>query len=118
MIGADGLWANVREILISNGPPRISGHIAYRAVLPATEMPEHLRWNEMVLWAGPRAHLVQYPLRRGEIFNLVAVFHSDRYEEGWDVFGDAEELFERFSDEHPHVLELLGRIDSWRMWVL
>tara|TARA_Y100001934_G_scaffold172884_1_gene204938 strand:+ start:565 stop:1122 length:558 start_codon:yes stop_codon:yes gene_type:complete len=62
--------------------------------------------------------LVQYPLRRGEIFNLVAVFHSDRYEEGWDVFGDAEELFERFSGEHPHVLELLGRIVSWRMWVL
>ena len=37
--------------------------------------------------------IVQYPLRRGEIFNLVAVFHSDRYEEGWDVFGDLEELF-------------------------
>ena len=118
LIGADGLWSNVRETLIGDGPPRISGHIAYRAVLPATEMPKHLRWNEVVLWAGPRTHLVQYPLRRGEIFNLVAVFHSDRYEEGWDVFGDAEELFERFSGEHPHVLELLGRIESWRMWVL
>ena len=118
LIGADGLWSKVRETLIGDGPPRVSGHIAYRAVLPAAEMPEHLRWNEVVLWAGPHTHLVQYPLRRGEIFNLVAVFHSDRYEEGWDVFGDSDELFKRFAGEHPHVLELLGKIESWRMWVL
>lgn len=118
LIGADGLWSNVRAKLIGDGAPRVSGHIAYRAVLPAADMPPHLRWNEIVLWAGPQTHLVQYPLRRGEIFNLVAVFHSDRYEEGWDVFGDLEELFERFVDEHPHVLELLGKIESWRMWVL
>ena len=72
----------------------------------------------MRCWAIPRTHLAQYPLRRGKVFNLVAVFHSDRYEEGWDIFGDAEELFERFSDEHPHVLELLGHIDSWHMWLL
>lgn len=118
LIGADGLWSKIRETLIGDGSPRVSGHIAYRAVLPADEMPAHLRWNEVVLWAGPHTHLVQYPLRRGEIFNLVAVFHSDRYEEGWDVFGDSEELFERFAGEHPHVLELLGKIEAWRMWVL
>jgi salicylate hydroxylase len=47
-----------------------------------SKVPEHLRWNSVVLWAGPRTHLVQYPLHRGEIMNLVAVFHSDRHEEG------------------------------------
>ena len=45
----------------------------------------------------------------GVKFSILSVFHSDRYEEGWDVFGDLEELFERFVDEHPHVLELLGK---------
>ena len=82
LIGADGLWSKVRETLVGDGSPQASRHITYRAVLPSAEMPEHLRWNEVVLWAGPRTHLVQYPLRRGEIFNLVAVFHSDRYEKG------------------------------------
>lgn len=118
LIGADGLWSKIRNQMLGDGAPRVSGHIAYRAILKAEEMPAHLRWNEVVLWAGPRTHLVQYPLRRGEIFNLVAVFHSDRYEEGWDVFGDAEELYEKFSQEHPHVKELIGKIESWRMWVL
>jgi 2-polyprenyl-6-methoxyphenol hydroxylase-like FAD-dependent oxidoreductase len=117
LIGADGLWSKVRETLVGDGPPRVSGHIAYRAILPAAEMPEHLRCNEVVLWAEPHTHLVQYPLRRSEIFNLVAVFHSDRYEKSWDVFRDSDELIERFAGEHPHVLELLGKIESWRMWV-
>ena len=112
LIGAYGLWSKVRETLVGDGPPRVSGHIAYRAVLPAAKMPEYFRWNEVVLRAGPHTHLVQYPLRRGEIFNLVAVFHSDRYEGGWDVFGDSDELIERFAGEDPHVLELLVKIES------
>lgn len=118
LIAADGLWSRVRERLISDGKPVVSGHIAYRAVLPTAEVPGHLRLNEMILWAGPKTHLVQYPLHRGDIFNLVAVFHSDRYEEGWNVFGDVDELRARFAGEHADVLALLDKIESWRMWVL
>lgn len=118
LIGADGLWSGVREKLVGDGKPRVSGHIAYRAVLPTPEVPEHLRRNEVILWAGPKTHLVHYPLHKGEIFNLVAVFHSDKYEEGWDSFGDAEELYKRFAGEHENVLAMLDKIESWRMWVL
>ena len=118
LIGADGLWSKVREQLVGDGKPRVSGHIAYRAVLPTPEFPEHLKQDNVVLWAGPKTHLVQYPLHRGDIYNLVAVFHSDRYEEGWDTFGDSDELMRRFAGEHEDVLTLLDKIDSWRMWVL
>jgi salicylate hydroxylase len=118
LIAADGLWSSIRQSIVGDGKPRVSGHIAYRAVLPLSDVPEHLRSNTVVLWAGPRTHLVQYPLHRGEIMNLVAVFHSDRYEEGWDEFGDPEELRTRFEGHHPDVLALLNRIESWRMWVL
>ncbi|MFL5433852.1 MAG: FAD-dependent monooxygenase, partial [Myxococcales bacterium] len=44
--------------------------------------------------------------------------HSDRYEEGWDVFGDPSELHEKFQAAGPEVQELLGLIETWRMWVL
>lgn len=118
LLGADGLWSRVRESIVGDGKPRVSGHVAYRAVLPIDQVPGHLRANTVTLWAGPKTHLVQYPLHRGEIMNLVAVFHSDRYEEGWDVFGETEELNQRFAGQHPDVLELLDRIESWRMWVL
>jgi len=118
LIGADGLWSTVREKLVGDGKPRVSGHIAYRAVLPTEEVPDHIRQDNVVLWAGPRTHLVHYPLHRGDIYNLVAVFHSDRYEEGWDTFGDPEELKQRFAGEHEDVLAMLDKIESWRMWVL
>ena len=118
LIGAGGLWSTVREQLVGDGKPRVSGHIAYRAVLPTADVPAHIRQNDVVLWAGPKTHLVHYPLHRGDIFNLVAVFHSDRYEEGWDTYGDPEELNARFEGEHEDVLTMLGKIESWRMWVL
>jgi salicylate hydroxylase len=61
---------------------------------------------------------VHYPLRRGELFNLVAVFHSNKYDEGWNTFGDTAELNERFANAVPQVRELLDRIETWKMWVL
>lgn len=118
LIGADGLWSTIRGQLIGDGSPRVSGHITYRAVLPAAEVPDHLRRPDMVLWSGPKCHLVHYPLRGGELYNLVAVFHSNRYEEGWNSFGDPAELKERFQDTCDDVKTMLGKIAEWRMWVL
>ncbi|AHG66178.1 3-hydroxybenzoate 6-monooxygenase [Advenella mimigardefordensis] len=118
LIGADGLWSTVRQRIVGDGKPRISGHIAYRAVLPLDQVPEANRQNAMVVWMGPRFHLVHYPLRGHDMFNLVAVFHSDRFDEGWDSYGDPEELNLRFKGARPEVLGMLEKIDSWRMWVL
>lgn len=118
LIGADGLWSAVRNQLVGDGKPRVSGHIAYRGVIPLAEVPEHLRENNVVLWAGPKTHLVHYPLHRGEVYNLVVVFHSSRYEEGWDTYGDPTELRERFEGQHPKVREFLSMANEWKMWVL
>lgn len=118
LIGADGLWSAVRSRLVGDGKPRVSGHIAYRGVIPLAKVPEHLRENNVVLWAGPKTHLVHYPLHRGEVYNLVVVFHSSRYEEGWDSYGDPSELRERFAGQHPKVREFLSMANEWKMWVL
>ncbi len=118
LIGADGLWSKTRAAIVGDGAPRVSGHIAYRAVLPIEDVPEAYRHNAMILWAGPKNHLVQYPLRGGKLFNLVAVFHSDKYQEGWNSTADGAELHTRFAGTCDTVQELLSRIDTWRMWVL
>jgi 3-hydroxybenzoate 6-monooxygenase len=118
LIGADGLWSTIREFVVGDGKPKPAGHITYRAVLPREEIPEQYRWWNMGFWAGEKVHFVLYPLRTGELYNLVAVFHSNRYEEGWDSYGDPAELHERFAQTCAPVRALLAKIESWRMWVL
>ncbi len=118
LIGADGLWSKIRQAIVGDGKPRVSGHIAYRAVLKKQDVSANLWDDDVQLWGGEKTHLVTYPMRRGELFNLVAVFHSDRYGEGWDAYGDTTELTERFKDAHHTVKALLAKIDTWKMWVL
>ena len=118
VVGCDGLWSTVREKIVGDGKPVVSGHIAYRAVLPTAEWPKEYRLPKMIVWCGEKTHLVHYPLRRGELFNLVVVFHSDRYEEGWDTYGDPAELHSRFADKCEPVRTLLQKVNAWKMWVL
>ena len=120
LIGADGLWSKIRKTICNDGDPIVSGHIAYRAVLPIEKVPTELEnWmNDIVLWGGPQNHLVHYKLRRGELFNIVAVFHSQRYVEGWDAYGDPRELEQHFKGTRPEVQALLSKINVWKMWVL
>src|SRR5215216_6690153 len=118
LIGCDGMWSRTREKIVGDGPPRVSGHIAYRAVLRREDVPDDLWRPDVILWAGPRTHFVHYPLRRGTLYNLVAVFHSDRYVEGWNTEADPSELWQHFNGQRPEVLRLLERIETWRMWVL
>jgi 2-polyprenyl-6-methoxyphenol hydroxylase-like FAD-dependent oxidoreductase len=118
LIGCDGMWSKIRDRIVGDGKPRVSGHIAYRAVLKREDVPEDLWRPDVILWAGPRTHFVHYPLRRGELYNLVAVFHSDQYEEGWNTKGSTDLLWEHFKGQRPEVLRMLERIETWRMWVL
>ncbi|MCB1041233.1 MAG: FAD-dependent monooxygenase, partial [Acidimicrobiales bacterium] len=104
--------------IVGDGKPRVSGHIAYRAVLKREEVPKDLWRPDVILWAGPRTHFVHYPLRRGELYNLVAVFHSDHYEEGWDAEGAKDVMWQHFKMQVPEVTRMLELINTWRMWVL
>ncbi|MGC2963740.1 FAD binding domain-containing protein [Paraburkholderia sp. GV068] len=61
---------------------------------------------------------MHYPLRGGKLFNVVAVLHSNRYEEGWDTFGEPEELQLRFQNATGTEKTMLEKIESWRMWVV
>ena len=119
LIGCDGMWSKIRERIVGDGKPRVSGHIAYRAVLKREDVPDDLWRPDVVLWAGPRTHFVHYPLRRGELYNLVAVFHSDRYEEGWNAEGSKDADVAAFQGARcRRSLRMLERIETWRMWVL
>ena len=115
VIGCDGVKSVIREKLIGD-QPRVSGHVVYRAVVPAEDMPEDLRWNAPVIWVGPNCHLVHYPLRGGKQFNLVVTFHS-REPETWGVReGSRDEVLTYFTEICDRPRRLLDRPTSWKRW--
>lgn len=119
LVGADGLNSRVREQMIGDGPPRVSGHVAYRALMPYDEMPAELRWNAATLWAGPRTHLVHYPLKGWKVFNIVCVFHDKgRTVPGANEPGSRDEVMERFSHVCAMPRSILEALHEWRYWVL
>ena len=118
LVGADGIWSRVRSKILKAESPRNSGHVAYRAVLPVSQVPPELLTDNVQIWVGPGHHLVCYKLRRGELFNIVAMFESPRVTEGWNALGDAQELQRGFSGANHAVMQLLEQIHEWRTWVL
>ncbi len=119
LVGADGLRSLIRENIIGDGGPAVSGHVSYRAVLPVEDMPEELRWNTATLWGGPNTHLVHYPLRGGELFNIVITFHSAREEQGMmNEEGSREEVMEYFGSFAERPLKILEKPKEWRRWSL
>ena len=83
LIGADGVKSAVRQQYVGDAA-RVSGQVVYRAVVDKKDFPADLQWNAASIWVGPNCHLVHYPLRGGEQYNVVVTFHS-RDKEEWSV---------------------------------
>jgi 2-polyprenyl-6-methoxyphenol hydroxylase-like FAD-dependent oxidoreductase len=118
LIGADGLWSNVRRQVADDGPPRVSGHTTYRSVIPTEQMPEDIRWNAVVLWAGPKCHLVHYPLQGGKAFNLVVTSHNDAPEPVAGKPVTHDEVRQGFAHIHPRARQIIEHGSDWKLWVL
>ena len=118
LIGADGLRSQVRAQIVGDGPPRVSGHTTYRSVIPTEQMPEDLRWNAATLWAGPKCHIVHYPLKGWKVFNLVVTYHRDVAEPVSGRPVDKYEVRQGFEHIAPRARQIIEHGEDWRLWVL
>ncbi|OGA97559.1 MAG: FAD-dependent oxidoreductase [Burkholderiales bacterium RIFCSPHIGHO2_12_FULL_61_11] len=128
LIGADGLWSRVREQLLRDGPPRVTGHLAYRAMLPQTRLPERLRSQQVTAWLGPRLHVVAYPVRGGEWLNVVAIVQGRLEDDlqSWDHSANTAELQAALKRMSVPLRDLIHAVSegaseagaTWRLWPL
>ena len=118
LVAADGLWSKLRSQAIGDGPPRVSGHTTYRSVIPTEQMPEDLRWNAATLWAGPKCHIVHYPLSGWKVFNLVVTYHNDAPEPVAGKPVPQSEVMKGFEHVHKRAQNIISRGKDWKLWVL
>ena len=115
LIGADGVKSAIRQQFVGD-EARVSGHVVYRAVVEKKDFPKDLQWNAASIWVGPNCHLVHYPLRGGEQYNVVVTFHS-RDAEQWSVrTGSREEVLSYFEGICPQARQLIELPKDWTRW--
>lgn len=131
VVCADGIKSAVRDAI--NGEavePIDTGDVAYRILVPAKPLLEDPDMEHLVRepwamhWMGPEGHAVGYPLRQGELYNVIIdVTHQtdlgEPVREGeWMASAGNEQLVERFKDWCPEMRSLCGLTGKYLKWRL
>lgn len=128
LVIADGVWSNLRQQLLGDGPPRMTGHLAYRALVAQAELPAHLRTQDVSVWMGPNVHVVQYPVRGGEWLNVVCLTEgklqgiSLQDSQDWNLSKTPQDtradLQSALKGTCADLQSLVEACSNWRLWPL
>jgi salicylate hydroxylase len=127
IIGADGIRSRVRDTAVVTEEkvlPTASSNCAYRATVPAEEMladpvVAHLMTDvNSNCWLGYRRHVMAYPIRNGQMYNIVMSHPGQASVGKWNEPGDVEEMRNHYKNFDPIVRQLLTHVKSVLKWVL
>ncbi len=100
LIGADGLWSQVRAGLDPGFRLRYSGTIAARTVINREGLRPPFSDMATGVWFAPDAHVVHYPVAAGRKVALVAISRGPEPDAGWAAPLDDGEVARRFGHLH------------------
>ena len=118
LVGADGGKSVIRETIVGDPMPPVSGHMCYRAVLNIGDVPKELRLPAATLWAAHNTHIVHYPLRGWKLFNLVATVIGKHTSGGHNEAATLEEVLPLFAHYCEKPLKLMRTPKEYRRWML
>jgi salicylate hydroxylase len=117
LVGADGLWSNVRHAIADGTKPVFVGATATRTVI-AADAAGPLAIPAVGLWLTPGVHMVHYPVRRGREVAVVVIAAEDWQGTEWDAQADAGPLRACLAGFHPALADVLAAVAEWRKWAL
>jgi salicylate hydroxylase len=118
IVGADGVHSRLRNILAGDDKAEFTGCMAWRGLVPAEKLPDHMRRLVGVNWVGPGGHVINYFLRRGEIFNFVGIVERDWRVESWTQKGSRADCAADFAGWHGDIHAIIRNIDQPYKWAL
>ena len=131
VVCCDGIKSAAREV-INGAPcePMDTGDVAYRILVPTKPLLEDPQARHLVTdpwamhWIGPEGHAVGYPLRGGELYNIIIdITHNTDCgkpvaQDEWRSQADNAELVERFKDWCYPVRKICGLTGTYLKWRL
>ncbi len=119
LIAADGVHSLLRQQCLGEDKPQFMDLLAWRGLVPMSRLPDHLRSPVGTNWVGPGAHVITYPVRGGQLMNVVGIVErGDWRGESWNEPGSHEELLQDFGRWHDDVRTLMNHIDQPFKWAL
>ena len=121
IVGADGVWSNLRGAIPGAPEPDFSGNIAWRFTIARRDVPTWLTPNQVTAFLGPSTHLVAYPLKEMDGFNIVAIASGLTPGETWDAEASLAQrhmLTSLFSRWDRRISDLLKHVPSPTFWPL
>jgi salicylate hydroxylase len=119
MVAADGVHSAQRRAVFGEGSARFTGLMAWRGVVPTSRLPPELCQPVGVNWVGPGGHVITYPLRRGELLNVVAIVEKPEWRgESWSDAGTHEEVHRDLPGWHADIHRLIDAMDVPFRWAL
>jgi salicylate hydroxylase len=119
IIGADGIHSVVRASLFGPDSPRFTGKICYRSVVRVADVPGGPPESENAQCLGPHGTIVLYPVRRGELINIVCHYDDEGYRhESWVTECERSEVLERYSGWNESLLRIFSAGELWYKWAL
>jgi len=118
LVAADGGRSVIREKLVGDPLPPVTGHMCYRAVLNIEDVPKELRLPAATLWAGHNTHIVHYPLRGWKLFNLVATVIGKHTSGGHNELALPDEVLPLFAHYCDKPTRLMRTPKEFRRWML
>jgi salicylate hydroxylase len=119
VVGADGIHSVVRSSLFGADTPHFTGCICWRGMAPVDAVPSDINTVDGTMWMGPHGHVVHYPVRRGELLNIVAHIDSDAWtEESWTRQCDVSEVIETYAEWNSELTRVYPSSERWYKWAL
>lgn len=120
--GCSGVQSKAREQILGRKlPPIDTGDTSYRILIPGEVLLADPELRDLISqpwvssWCGPDAHVIGYPVRGGEVYNVVCCcaaksMQDTAMEEGETkiIINDNSELVRRFSGWEPKVRKIVG----------
>ena len=119
LIAADGIESAIRRQMLGTRTPDFTGHVAWRGVVAGDRLGSESIDPTVTVWVGPRRHMVAYPLRGGELVNVVAVEERRNWrDESRSQRDNVGALRAAFGHWHSTVRALVEAIDATASWPL
>ncbi len=113
VIGADGINSLVASCLDSKVKPIFTGNVAWRALVPSSNLSDELIYKNAALWLGPGRHFVHYKVRKGDLINCIGISESDAWKkESWIEKADIKEFEVEFEGWDRRLRKLVESVDE------